>query len=171
MFARNYKAPLRKGLSIPALMALAVGMLAMTGAETLRAEEPDPFAVAIMAGRLSVLQDRASDIVRDGVLGPVMPLDPDDESERAETYRSLYLTVAEANNLQARLCGRSLIDPALCEAAYDPPWLVPPLGMAPTWPMLDGWIDEALEALNPLWGEICEAGRQARGDDLICSVE
>jgi hypothetical protein len=86
-------------------------------------------------------------------------------------YLALYLAVLNHAALQAEVCARGLVAPALCGDRYLPRWLVAPARARVTAAALDRWSDEAQGAMLPLWDALCAKAIAKTGNKDFCAIE
>lgn len=155
------------------LMAVAAAMLLACQPQPapeqgVASGEPlDPFVVMIGAERWGVIIDRALEGVR------AAP-GPGEAWLENEMYRAdLALKSGAANLIELRneACAKKLVAETTCDLAEWPSWTrEPPSGDTPI-EEIQRRSDWLSEQMAPFTSAGCEAGREATGDDLFCSVE
>lgn len=131
------------------------------------AEDLDPFIVMIDAERWGVIIDRA---MEGAIIAPSAPGD-DDTSEMLRADAALKRGAAKVIELRNRVCEKGLVTGAACTLPDWPVWTrEPPTGDTPIDEIVrrSAWLSEVM---GPYTSAACDAGRQASGDDLFCSVE
>ncbi len=131
------------------------------------AEELDPFVVMIGAERWTVLLDRARE-------GAIQANEPAGAAEMTDMFRAdmaLKQGAAMVIELRNRVCAKGLVTGEACRLPDWPAWTRDqPTGDTPITEIdrRSAWLETVMA---PFVEAGCQAGRQASGDDLFCSVE
>jgi hypothetical protein len=135
--------------------------------DTARAEPLDPFVVMVDAERWGVIIDKA----REGVHEAPGPADAYFENEMYRADASLKSSAASLIELRNEACVKALVTGAACNLGDWPAWThEPPTDKTPI-EEIQRRSDWLSGQMDPFTSVGCEAGREATGDDLFCSVE
>ncbi|MBU6319122.1 MAG: hypothetical protein KGS00_05670 [Alphaproteobacteria bacterium] len=129
-------------------------------------EVPEPFVLAIDAGRLSVLIGRAREGLDEGA-----PAVDQDEDDLVRADRELRRAALELVSLRDEICRRGRLTGQGCVIQGAPSWVFDPPGAAPTGEEISRRTAELLEAMRPFVDVGCGLGQAPQDGPGFCSVE
>ncbi len=138
-------------------------------AETVQAppeEIPEPFVLAIDAGRLSVLLGRAREGLEEGA-----PAVEQEDGDLIRADRELRRAGLELVALRDEICRRGLLTADACVIAGAPSWVFDPPEAAPTAEVIYRRTRELSDAMSPFLEVGCGLGQAPEDGPEFCSVE